>query len=190
MKKTFINKRSFLNIFILFSLISISAEAQSHKLAFSLTGGYVQGGFGGMATLDYKVNEFDYLQLNFQSNFTNLDYEDIEVPVRLYSFNAGFFFDVLRNNKRTFALAVGGGATAGSEIVNGGDDILENNEVLNTELIEPSKIVFGFYAGLDADIYLIPTIALTIKINETYHLNSDVGEFTPYMGLGVKLILK
>jgi len=184
MKKHLINK-SLLIVFILFS--SISMYSQSHKIALSLTGGYVDGGFGAMATVDYKVNEFDYLQFNVQTNFTKLEYEDIKIPVDLYAFNAGFFFDVLRNNKRTFALALGAGGTVGYETVNNGDETLENNLLLN---IETSSVVFGAYAGLDADIFLIPTIAINIKAQEIYHVNSEIGEFTPYFGLGVKLILK
>ncbi len=184
MKKLQINK-SLLITLILFS--SISMYAQSHKMALSLTGGYVDSGFGSMITLDYKVNEFDYLQLNVQANFTNLEYQDIDIPANLYAFNAGFFFDVLRNNKRTFALSLGAGATIGYEVINEGDQLLENNQVLD---IETNKMVFGAYAGLDADIFLIPTVAINIKAQEIYHVNSEIGEFSPYFGLGIKLILK
>ncbi|WP_378173145.1 conjugal transfer protein TraO [Aquimarina sp. SS2-1] len=184
MEKLLINKY-LLVVFVLFS--SISIYGQSHKTALSLTGGYVDGGFGGLVTLDYKVNEFDYLQFNVQANFTNLDYKNVDVPVNLYAFNAGFFFDVLRNNKRTFALALGAGGTVGYESVNNGDEILENNLLLD---FDPNTVVFGAYAGLDADIFLIPTIAINIKAQETYHFNSEIGEFSPYFGLGVKLILK
>ncbi|WP_035085647.1 conjugal transfer protein TraO [Aquimarina latercula] len=185
MKKLLTNKSLLVVAFILSS--SISMYAQSHKMALSLTGGYVDGGFGGLVTLDYKVNEFDYLQFGVQTNFTNLDFNEIEIPVNLYAFNAGFFFDVLRNNKRTFALSLGAGGTVGSEVINNGDEDLETGEKLN---IEPSSLVFGAYAGLDADIFLIPTVAINIKIQETYHFNSEIGELTPYFGAGVKLILK
>jgi len=51
-------------------------------------------------------------------------------------------------------------------------------------------VVFGAYVGLDADIFVSPVIALNIKLNETYHFNSEIGELTPYAGLGIKLILK
>ncbi|WP_298540755.1 conjugal transfer protein TraO [uncultured Aquimarina sp.] len=183
--KKLLSTNLLLVVFILFS--SITMYAQSHKTALSLTGGYVDGGFAGLAAFDYKVNEFDYLQFGVQTNFTKLKYEDIKIPVDLYAFNAGFFFDVLRNNKRTFALALGAGATVGYESINNGDEILENNQVLN---IETNNVVFGAYAGLDADIFLIPTVAINIKAQEIYHFNSDIGEFTPYFGVGIKLILK
>lgn len=161
--------------------------AQSHKLDLALTGGYVQDGFGGMATLDYKVNEFDFIQLNVHANFTNKDVEGVNVPVDLYSFNAGFFFDILRNNARTFALSIGAGGTVGQEIINGNDENLSSGQILG---IETNTIVFGAYAGIDADIFLIPTIAINVKINEIYHANSEIGSLSPYAGLGIKLILK
>ncbi len=184
MKKMIVNKSLLIALFL---LTSIQFYGQSHKIALSITGGYVQGGFGGMATLDYKVNEFDYLQFNIQTNFTKLENSGIDIPVNLYAFNGGFFFDLLRNNNRAFAISIGAGPTVGYEIINNGDEILENNQILN---IDTSKVVFGAYAGIDVDIFLIPTIAINIKANEVYHINSDIGEFTPYFGLGVKLILK
>jgi len=112
MKKNLVNRS--LLIALLF-VTSMSSFSQSHKMALSLTGGYVDGGFGALAALDYKVNDFDYLQFGVQTNFTKIDANEIKVPVSLYAFNAGFFFDVIRKNNRTFALALGAGATAGSE---------------------------------------------------------------------------
>jgi len=183
--KKMINNKSLI-IAIAF-ISSISMYSQSHKTALSITGGIVDGGFGGLVALDYKVNEFDYLQFSAQANFTDLDFGDIEVPVDLYAFNAGFFFDVIRNNKRKFGLALGGGASVGNEIINGNEEQLENNQLLN---IETSQIVIGAFAGLDADIFLIPTVALNIKAQQIFHFNSEIGDFTPYAGLGIKLILK
>jgi len=162
-------------------------SSQSHKIAFSLTGGIVQDGFGGMATLDYKVNDFDYLQFNVQASFTTLDRNNVDIPVNTYSFNPGFFFDVIRNNARTFALSLGAGGIIGYESINNGDETLENNQILN---VATNTLIFGAYAGLDADIFLSPVISLNIKLNENYHINSEIGEFTPYAGLGVKLIFK
>ncbi|MDY8135524.1 conjugal transfer protein TraO [Aquimarina sp. 2201CG5-10] len=167
-------------------LSSYFLNAQSHKMAASFTGGYVQDGLGGMVTLDYKLNEFDFLQFNLQANFTNLETGNVEIPVDLYAFNGGYFFDVIRNNSRIFALSLGGGATIGYEIINNGDDSIDGQILL---IEDKSKLVFGAYVGLDADIFIIPTIAINIKANEVYHANSEIGEFSPYLGLGVKLIL-
>ncbi|WP_170837141.1 conjugal transfer protein TraO [Aquimarina amphilecti] len=172
---------------LMFWSYSPSLSAQSHKVAFSINGGIVQNGFGGMITGDYKVNDFDYLQFNLQGSFATLEQNNIDIPVNTYSFNTGFFFDILRNNSRTFALSLGAGGTVGYEIINEDDSSIENNQILT---IETKNIVYGAYAGIDADIFLSPVITLNIKLNEIYHINSEIGEFTPYAGLGVKLILK
>ncbi|MBQ4804851.1 conjugal transfer protein TraO [Aquimarina sp. MMG015] len=166
---------------------SSSLSAQSHKVAFSINGGIVQDGFSGMISGDYKVNEFDYIQFNLQGSFTTLEQNNIDIPVNTYSFNAGFFFDILRNNSRTFAFSLGAGGTVGYEIINDGDSSIENNQILT---IETKNIIYGAYAGIDADIFLSPVITLNVKLNEIYHINSEIGELTPYAGLGVKLILK
>ncbi|WP_299188861.1 conjugal transfer protein TraO [uncultured Aquimarina sp.] len=172
--------------FVLWSY-SNSLLAQSHKVAFSINGGIVQDGFSGMITGDYKVNEFDYIQFNLQGSFTTLEQNNIDIPINTYSFNAGFFFDILRNNSRTFAFALGGGGTIGYEIINDGDNNIGNNQILT---VETENLVYGAYAGVDADIFLSPVITLNIKVNETYHFNSEIGELTPYAGIGIKLILK
>ncbi|WP_159092348.1 conjugal transfer protein TraO [Aquimarina sp. Aq107] len=164
---------------------SSSLSAQSHKVAFSINGGIVQDGFSGMISGDYKVNEFDYIQFNLQGSFTTIEQNNIDIPINTYSFNTGFFFDILRNNSRTFAL--GGGGTIGYEIINDGDNNIGNNQILT---VETENLVYGAYAGVDADIFLSPVITLNIKVNETYHFNSEIGELIPYAGIGIKLILK
>ncbi|MFD2561826.1 conjugal transfer protein TraO [Aquimarina rubra] len=168
-------------------LCSHTLLAQSHRIALSLTGGIVQDGFSGMITGDYKVNEFDYFQFNVQGSFSTLEQNNIDIPVDTYSFNAGFFFDILRNNSRTFALSLGAGGTIGFETINEGNKNIGSNQILN---LKTTNTIYGAYAGLDADIFISPVIALNIKLNEVYHINSEIGEFTPYAGLGVKLIIK
>jgi hypothetical protein len=174
-------------VVVLLFFCSNTLFAQSHKIALSLTGGLVQDGFSGIITGDYKVNEFDYLQFNVQASFATFEQNNIDIPVDTYSFNAGFFFDILRNNSRTFALSLGAGGTVGYETINNDDPNIDINQILN---IETNTIVYGAYAGLDADLFISPVVAITIKLNETYHINSEIGEFTPYAGLGIKLIIK
>ncbi len=172
---------------LIIAFISSIAIAQEHKVAFSFTGGIVDDGFAGFVTVDYKVNDYDYIQLNAQASFTNLELQEIEIPINLYAFQAGFFFDILRNNSRTFAVGIGVGGLVGYEIINGGDPEIQNNLRLD---IETNTLLYGAYAGIDADIFLSPTVAINIKANEAYHINSNVGELTPYIGLGLKLIIK
>ena len=163
------------------------SSAQSHKTAFSVNAGIVTDGFGGSATLDYKINDFDYLQFNVLVSFFDLELDAIEIPVNTYSFNPGFFFDVIRNNSRTFALGLGVGGIIGYENINKGEQTLENNQILD---IETDIVIFGAYVGLDMDIFISPLVSINIKANENYHANSEIGEFIPYAGLGIKLILK
>jgi len=167
-------------------LSSSLVYGQSYKTAFSLTGGIVDNGFGGLANFDYKTNDYDFVAISLQANFTNLEVNTIEVPVNLYGLNAGYFFDLMRNNSRVFTVALGGGGTVGYEVINEGDEILENNQRLD---IDPSSVLFGVFAGIDLDVFLIPTVAINLRATETYHINSNLGEFTPYIGLGIKLIL-
>lgn len=177
--------------FILLLLIPLSytyeITAQSHKLAVTVTGGIVQDGFGATIAADYKVNEFDYLQFNLQGSFASFEQNNADIPVDTYSFTTGFFFDILRNNSRTFSLSLGAGGLIGYEIINDNDTNLPNNQLL---AIETNQVIYGAYAGLDVDFFISPVITIYLKLNELYHVNSEIGEFTPYAGLGIKLILK
>jgi len=186
MKKLFANVKFLIVAFIF--VLSFSSYAQSHKRAFSLNGGIVQNGFAGMATLDYKMNEFDYLQFSIHGAFSTLDNEGVDIPVNLYALNVGYFYDILRKNDRKFDISIGGGLTGGFESINGGDTVLDNGTELSEDITLGNPVV-GLYAGIDLDVFLKPTIAINLKANETFHFNSEVGALTPFVGLGVKLIL-
>jgi len=166
--------------------ITTAIQAQRHKLAFTLTGGLAQEGFGGTAAIDYKTNEFDFVQANFITTFSELKYEDIKVPVDIFSFNPGYFFDIIRDNSRYVAIAFGAGGVIGYEIINDNETLLDNSQTLD---IKTRKVIFGAFAGLDVDVFIIPTIAATLKVNQNVHFNSDIGKFIPYIGMGIKLIL-
>ncbi len=183
-------KKKQTNALLLFAIVlfaSLSVQSQEYKIAASLSGGYVANGIGGMVSIDYKTNTYDFLKVAIVANATELAFRNIEVPVDIYALQLGYFFGVLRSHKRTVALAIGVGGTVGNERINKGEAFLENENLLT---IDPDKIIYGLYVGIDADVFVAQSVAITVDANETYHLNSDLGDFIPYVGLGLKFIIK
>ena len=169
-----------------------SIRAQYYTSAISVTAGYVQDGLGTNINFDYKINKFDYLEFGLQGNFGNLTYKEIDIPAQLIAFNTGFYYDIIRNNRRFangkkgFAFCLGAGFQIGSEILNEGETTLNENSTLN---FETKQIIFGSFIGANIDYFLNSTIAIAFKITETYHFNSNIGSLSPYAGLGVKIVL-
>ena len=168
-----------------------NSNAQYYDSALSVTGGYVQDGFGANINYNHRVNDFDYVEVGLQANFSNLTYDEVEVPMKLLALNAGFYFDIIRNNRRLaeknkgFAISLGAGAQVGLEKINDGEVTLSDTAELN---FEPSQIVIGGFAGANIDYFLNSKLAIALKITETYHFNSNVGSLSPYAGLGLKFI--
>ena len=48
---------------------------------------------------------------------------------------------------------------------------------------------YGIYAGVEWEMVLGNDLSLLIKANEYYHINSDVGNFYPYVGIGLRYFL-
>ncbi len=159
--------------------------SKHHNIAVTATGGMAQEGTGGMIALDYKINRYDFVQFGVSTTFSDFPFEETSVPINAYSFNTGFFYDLFRNNSRIIAVAIGAGGVAGYEIINNDDQEVEGGRILNIK----NKFIYGPYAGIDIDIFITQIISLTIKTYEFYHINSDIGNLTPYIGAGIKLIV-
>ena len=77
------------------------------------------------------------------------------------------------------------GAVGGYELVNNGDDRLDNGVIVHTE----SKLIYGGFIGLELDFVLNEEISIYIATNQYYHANSDLGNFVFYGGLGLNYYL-
>ncbi len=172
---------------MLLFLIGFGAiNAQTYKIGASINGGITDDGFGGIVTFDYKLGWFDYAQLGlqgYQSSKTASTGDEIDVS--LSAVNLGVFIDLIGNNNRKIALYLGGGLAAGMEQLNEGEELLPSGAFLK----KAKYFIYGGFVGADLDIFIVPTLTLNIKANQYYHINSELGSFNPYAGVGIKLIL-
>ncbi len=72
--------------------------------------------------------------------------------------------------------------TLGHEHINKGDFILSNGAMITDE----SKVIYGAFGGLDADIQFSEKLSLVTKTNIYYHANSDLAKTKFFVGLGLK----
>lgn len=174
----------FFNFFLTFG--------QYYDGGVSLTGAYEEK-YGYNAHLSYShriLNHFDFIDVGVQVNASDLTFEGFKVPTSLYALNAGFYYDLIRNNRRFFykpclALTIGGGFQVGYESFDFSEIPLADDARLN---VETEKLVYGPYVGANVDLYFNSIFALAFKVTETYHVNSDIGKFIPYVGLGLKFV--
>uniref|UniRef100_A0A171ANS3 Conjugal transfer protein n=1 Tax=Triatoma infestans TaxID=30076 RepID=A0A171ANS3_TRIIF len=88
-------------------------------------------------------------------------------------------------NFKTFVLNLGGGGIIGYEVINNGNSLLETGAIIDAK----SQFIYGVFIGLEGEITLSNDFSLLIKANEYYHINSDVGQFYPYAGIGLRYFL-
>lgn len=173
-------------ILLSFLLICLVQEIRSQDHSgVEITGGYAQNGFGVSIGYNYYTNRQDYLQAAILYTNSKETYMDIDIPYNLFTFNGAYFFKILSNYSRSLNLSLGGGGVAGYEIVNKG----ENELTTGALILDKSNFIYGAFAGIELDIYMADELSILLKANEYYHFNSDLGELTPYIGIGLKYLI-
>ncbi len=101
--------------------LAISATAQRRgNLASSvgLSGGYVEDGYGGMATFNFHPNRYKYFQVSVLAAFAE-DKGTSDIPYNIFTIQPGLFYRAYISPKRkSFSLHLGGGGLFGYEIIN------------------------------------------------------------------------
>ena len=77
---------------------------------------------------------------------------------------------------------IGAGGVFGYETVNKGEKNLSNGALITSR----PGFIFGAFLGLDIDYSISDKLSLVLKANQYYHANSNLGEFVPFVGLGLK----
>ena len=72
--------------------------------------------------------------------------------------------------------------SGGYETVNKGEKNLSNGALITSR----PGFIYGAFLGLDIDYSISDKLSLVLKANQYYHANSNLGEFVPFVGLGLK----
>jgi hypothetical protein len=170
---------------LIISLIMISSttKAQSYANAFGGSIGVVQDGIGGIFSYNYFLDRHDFIEAGVLLTAANFKYtNEIKIPYNDFTLNLGYSKNVFWNYQNTFNVNIGAGLVFGYETVNKGDKELSNGAIINSE----PGFIYGGYLGIDLDYALTDKYSITLRANEYYHANSDLGEFIPFLGLGIR----
>ncbi len=177
-------KKLILLFMFLFSLTTTFAQ----KGAVAITGGITQEGYAGLISYNYYWNRYNsnFIQGSLFLNFSEQEYDStISVPYNDFTFNIGYFQNVIESRSGSFKTSIGAGVLFGYEAINNGSVELDNGALITSK----SGFIYGAFAGVDVDFYLSDKTSLVLKANQYYHANSELGNFLPYVGGGVRIFL-
>ena len=172
--------------FLMLLLTTGKSYSQSYSDGFTINLGVVQDGIAGLFNYNYFVDRHDFIDAGLLITVANYEYKDgIKIPYNDFTFNAGYSKNIFYNYQNTFIVNIGAGGIFGYEIINKGDKNLENGALI----ISNSGSIYGAYLGLDLDYSLNDTLSLSFKANQFYHINSSMGNFVPFLGLGTRIYI-
>lgn len=170
-------------LIIIILTISFGAKAQSYSDAFAFNVGAVQDGYGGIISYNYFLDRHDFIDAGVFVSASKYKYvEDIKIPYNDFTLNLGFSKNVFWNYQNTFNVNLGVGGVFGYETVNNGENELSNGALIKSK----PGFIYGGYVGVDFDVAISDELSLTLRANEYYHANSELGEFLPFLGLGLR----
>lgn len=171
--------------FLLFTGLFAYAQGNRYASSIGVSGGYAEDGIGFMATYNHHTNRNQYAQLSIFGSIAE-DKGEYNIPYRLFTVQPGYFLKVLEQRTfKRYGLYVGGGGVFGYEVINNGSTVLNNGALIDAK----SQFLYGLYLGIEGEYTLGDSISFLLKANEYYHINSDVGNFYPYVGIGIRYFL-
>ena len=172
---------TFLSIFF----TAHSQRSGNYASSVGLSGGYVEDGYGIIATYNYHLSRNDYAQLSVLVAIAE-DRGTFNIPYNVFTIQPGYFFKLLEQKTfKKYALNIGGGGGFGYEAINNGNNSLPTG----AEIDGKSQFIYGAFIGVEGEIVVGNSLSILIKANEYYHANSDVGNFYPYAGIGLRYFL-
>ena len=167
---------------IVLLLLPVLAFSQSYSNTFSVQGGIFGEGYGGEITYNTNFSENTFAQIGVEVAVANFMAGEISLPYSSFTVSGQYFITVYSRNRRMQALSIGGGAVAGYELANNGEEAISNIVFVDGQ----SKFIYGGVATLDLDIIVSEHISLVVKSSQFYHANSDFGKLTNFSGVGLR----
>lgn len=172
-----------IQMIIIITMVYFSSNAQSYSDAFTVNIGAVQDGLGGVISYNYFLDRHDFIDAGVLLTAANFKYVDgIKIPYNDFTLNLGYSKNVFWNYKNTLNVNISAGGLFGYETVNKGDKNLSNGALIKSK----PGFIYGAYLGLDLEYSINDQLSAVLKANEYYHSNSTLGEFLPFIGLGVR----
>lgn len=174
-------------IVLIFGVVQMSHGQRAFATSVGLSAGYTEDGYAGLFNYNYHNGRSSYIHVGLFASFS-VDKETVgyEIPYNIFNIQPGYYFRIMQSQGfKPVSLYLGGGGILGYEILNNG-----NNELPNGALIDAkSQFLYGGFAGLELDYAFSDDWSFVVKANEYYHVNSDVGNWYPYIAVGLRYYL-
>lgn len=159
--------------------------SQNYSSSIGVLGGYAEDGAAALVNYNYYLDRNNFIQVGAYLSFANDEVRGYEIPHSVFTLNGAYLTNFYSNRSNDFKFNGGAGLVAGYEIINNGKNTLDNGAIIQ----DNSKFIYGLMATVEIDYYLSQYLSLTGKYTHYYHINSDLGNFTPFAGVGFRYIL-
>ncbi|SEC65642.1 Conjugative transposon protein TraO [Tenacibaculum sp. MAR_2009_124] len=178
-------KQIFFILTLLISLLSFNkvfSQIDDTSMV-GLTVGAAENGFGFSLNYNYYFERNEYLSGDILLTFSSdrVSEFNIRVPYNAIYLNAGYFNQFYETNRELFRFSAGAGLSFGYQVINNGSKEIETGALITSD----SKFIYGAFIGIDTKLFISYKYTGMLVLREFYHINSDIGKFTPYIGLGV-----
>lgn len=171
-------KQITLLIFSLFAFMHLSGQNSSA----SITGGYTTNGVAFMGNYNFDLNSNSYIHTSGSYGISTSKVNQYEIDYNTLFLNIGYYYNIHRSLNRRFTISLGGGGLIGYEDINNGNEALETGAIVNAD----STTIYGAFIGADTSYSISDYLSLALIIKEDYHINSDLGNFNFYSGVGLR----
>ncbi len=154
----------------------MSAQLNS---SISFSGGIVdkKESYGFMVNYNYNSNNSNYEIGILHSMFKKAISPEIDAEFSNTTLQAGYLHTLIRSRDNSISLNFGLGVFGGYE------SIKENKDIIITSENGP---IYGGYGVGQLDFYTSDNFAFILRAQENYYLESNTGDFNPYIAFGLK----
>lgn len=174
---------------VCFFISSLAVFSQTKK-SVSAFGGYSEDGFATSVNVQLYPEDIylNFFELSFYAGFLKETESEYEIPLDIYTVNAGYHFRInpLSSNSNRFISSLGFGGIIGSEKLNDGSKDLPNGALIKSK----DGLIYGGYGAFEVDVYLSDSFSLVGRYTYFYHANSDIQPTKFMVGAGIKYTIK
>ena len=161
---------------ILLLFISMNCYCQTNKNAFSATIGVTKDGYGAMISYNCFNHKNNSLAVSLLVTDASYTLQENKITYKDFIIGLGYCTPLYFAKDGKIGVLFNIGGLAGYEIADTKIDLKINE----------SKMIYGAYVGLDFEYNVNDSTRFLVKINETYRINSELGKFVPFIGIGLK----
>lgn len=169
------------------AMLVVQFYCTAQKSSIGLSGGYATDGVGFFMQYNHYVDKESKqkIQVGLSYSIASQKVSSISIPYNDIGLTVGYGRIVYESQYEQFLASVQGGGIVGYEVINNGNIDLNNGSSINAE----SQLIYGAYIGTDFSYFISDYLALNLVVNQYYHANSDLGNFSFYAGIGTKFFI-